>query len=264
MVKPRESGSSGSVQSLSRAFALLGQLGKAEVGQSLAELSGGVGLAPSTAHRLLSSMRHAGFVEYDEQAGLWSVGLQAFAVGNAYLKKRDFIAQARPFMKQLVAETGETSNLGVLDGDHHVFLSQVECSQIMRMVAQLGRPGPVHAAGVGKALLSDLPPASVRDIVQRAGLAQLTEHTLTSPEALAAELDRVRQQGYALDNEEQALGLRCIAANICDEHGDAIAAVSVSGPTVRIAEGRVAELGAVVMETAAKISCAIGGVSRVS
>jgi len=113
--KPRESGS---VQSLTRAFSLLSRLGESGVGQTLSDLAGGAGLAPSTAHRLLTSMRQEGFVEYDEQAGLWSVGLQAFAVGNAYLKKRDFIAQARPFMRQLVAETGETSNLGVLDGDH--------------------------------------------------------------------------------------------------------------------------------------------------
>lgn len=240
----------------------MSRLGESGVGLSLSDLAGGAGLAPSTAHRLLTSMRHEGFVEYDEQAGLWSVGLQAFAVGNAYLKKRDFIAQARPFMRQLVAETEETSNLGVLDGDHHVFLSQIECSQMMRMVTRLGRPGPAHAAGVGKALLSALQPQEVAAIVRRTGLKALTKHTLTTPSALLNELEKVRLQGYAVDDEEQALGLRCIAANIYDEHGEAIAAVSLSGPTVRVSHERVASLGAAVMATAQKITQAIGGVAR--
>lgn len=257
--KPRESGS---VQSLTRAFSLLSRLGESGVGQTLSDLAGGAGLAPSTAHRLLTSMRQEGFVEYDEQAGLWSVGLQAFAVGNAYLKKRDFIAQARPFMRQLVAETGETSNLGVLDGDHHVFLSQVESAQMMRMVTRLGRPGPVHAAGVGKALLSALTSREVAAILRRTGLKSLTNHTLTTPSALMDELEKVRQQGFALDNEEQTLGLRCIAANIYDEHGEAIAAVSVSGPTVRVTMERVAPLSAAVMQAASEITQAIGGVGR--
>lgn len=259
--KPRENGS---VQSLSRAFALLSRLGESGAGQTLSDLAGGAGLAPSTAHRLLSSMRHEGFVDFDEQAGLWSIGLRAFAVGNGYLKKRDFIAQSRPFMRQLVAETGETSNLGVLVGDHHVFLSQVECAQMMRMVAQLGRPGPVHAAGVGKSLLSALPQREVAAILRRTGLKALTKHTLTTPSALIAELEKIRLQGYALDNEEQALGLRCIAANIYDEHGEAIAAVSLSGPAVRVTMESLAPLSAAVIRTAAEITEAIGGVARAS
>lgn len=251
----------GSVQSLSRAFSLLNRLGNSAQGQTLSDLAGGAALASSTTHRLLTSMRHEGFVDYDEQAGLWSIGLRAFTVGNAYLKKRDFIAQARPFMRRMVVNTQETSNLGVLAGDHHVFLSQVECSQMMRMVSELGKPGPVHAAGVGKVLLSALSAREVTAIVRRTGLKPLTKHTITTPSALLSELQKVREQGFAVDNEEQALGLRCIAANIFDENGDAIAAVSLSGPTVRVSVDRVSELSAAVVATAREITSAIGGVS---
>jgi len=255
-----KAGEAGSVQSLSRAFSLLGRLAEAAEGRSLSDLAGAAALAPSTAHRLLNSMRNEGFVEFDEETGLWSVGLQAFAVGNAYLKKRDLVAQARPFMRLLVADTGETSNLGVLDGDHHVFLSQVESPQLMRMVARLGRPGPVFAAGVGKALLSALPEHDLESILDRLEYEALTKHTIVDKESLKKELALVRTRGFAVDDEEQALGLRCISANIYDEHAEAIAAVSISGPTVRVSEDKVGALGAAVVQTAAAITSSIGGV----
>ena len=109
---------------------LLNQLAdsKADSGMSLSELSAESGLANSTTHRLLVSMRNLDYVEYDSVLGLWSVGTKAFSVGNAYLRKRDFIAQARPYMRELGAETGETSNIAVLKADKHVFVGQVECS----------------------------------------------------------------------------------------------------------------------------------------
>ncbi len=256
-----KSKTNGSVQSLSRAFKLLNLLSESERGLTLNDLAGGAGLAASTAHRLLTTMRQEGYVEHDEQTALWSVGLHAFTVGNAYLKKRDFIAQSRLFMRSLVADTGETSNLAVLNGDHHVFLTQIECSQMMRMVTHLGRPGPAHAAGVGKALLSALTAREVASLVRRTGLKPLTKNTISTPSALLLELDKVRSQGYAIDNEEQALGLRCIAANIYDEHNNAIAAVSISGPSVRMPLERVAALSAAVMDTASQITDAIGGVA---
>ncbi|MEM9605731.1 MAG: helix-turn-helix domain-containing protein, partial [Pseudomonadota bacterium] len=141
-----EASNGGTVQSLSRAFGLLSRLGEMPAGLSLAELAADTGLAPSTAHRLLNSMRALGFVDLDEVTGLWSVGLQAFTVGTAYLNRRDFISEARPVLKSLVAETGETANLAVLHGGRHVFVAQVECQQVMRMVAQLGKPGASHAS----------------------------------------------------------------------------------------------------------------------
>ncbi len=249
----------GQVQSLTRALKLLQRLSAADMGMNLTELAGGLGLAPSTAHRLLNSMRQLEFVDFDEQQQLWSVGVSAFAVGNAYLKKRDFVAQARPFMKQLVAETGETSNLAILEGDSHVFVGQVECAEVMRMVVQIGSRGAVHAAGVGKALLSSLPEEQAMAIIGRTGLPALTEKTITSADTLAIQLAQIRRQGFALDDEEQSAGLRCLAANIYDEHGDAVAAISISGPTARITPERIPECSAAVSSAADRITHAIGG-----
>ena len=232
---------------------------KADSGMSLAELSAESGLANSTTHRLLASMKQLDYVEYDAVLGLWSVGVKAFSVGNAYLLKRDFISQARPYMRELVAETGETSNIAVLKGDKHVFVGQIECSEVMRMVVQIGSEGYLHAAGVGKALLSALPEDEVRNIAKRTGLTKLSEKTITNVTSLLKELEKIRQTGYSFDDEEQANGLRCIASNIYNEYGEAIAAVSISGPALRLSDDRITKLAETVKNKADAITHVIGG-----
>ena len=226
---------------------------------SLAELSTESGLANSTTHRLLVSMKHLDYVEYDSGLGLWSVGVKAFSVGNAYLRKRDFITQARPYMRELVAETGETSNIAVLKGDKHVFVGQIECSEVMRMVVQIGSEGHLHAAGVGKALLSALPEDEVRAIAKRTGLVKLSDKTITNITGLLKELKKIRNNGYSFDDEEQSTGLRCIASNIHNEYGEAIAAVSISGPVVRLTDDRIERLASTVKQKAVAITHVIGG-----
>jgi IclR family acetate operon transcriptional repressor len=204
-------------------------------------------------------MKQLNYVEYDAVLGLWSVGVKAFSVGNAYLRKRDFISQARPYMRELVAETGETSNIAVLKGDKHVFVGQIECSEVMRMVVQIGSEGHLHAAGVGKALMSALPEGEVRGIAKRTGLSKLSDKTITTVPSLLKELEKIRQAGYSFDDEEQAAGLRCIASNIYNEYGEAIAAVSISGPAVRLSNDRISDLADTVKNKAKAITHVIGG-----
>jgi len=129
----------------------------------------------------------------------------------------------------------------------------------MRMVAQLGKPGPVHASGVGKALLSAQSDEDVGAVIERYGLPRLTENTLTAAEQFRAELKRVRTNGFAVDDEEQLLGMRCVAANVYDEHGAAVAAVSISGPSVRLESARIDDLSHIVRDAAGNITRKIGG-----
>lgn len=227
---------------------------------SLAELAAASSLANSTVHRLLMSMKHLGFVEFDDSTGLWSVGIKAFSVGNAYLRKRDFVAQARPYMRELVTVVGETSNIAIMKGDRHVFVGQVECKEVMRMVVQIGSEGHLHAAGVGKALLSAMPETDALSIIERTGLQKLSDKTITSLSAFLQEMRKVREYGYALDDEEQTPGLRCIASNIYDEYGEAIAAISISGPSVRLSDERINDIAEQVIAKAKLITHAIGGV----
>jgi IclR family acetate operon transcriptional repressor len=237
----------GKNQSLTRALTLLERLSESDSGMHLTDLSYQLGMPAATVHRLLSTFEELDFVEQDPDEGSWFIGLKAFTVGNAFLKRRDFVASARPYMHALVEECGETVNLGVIDDGQVVFISQV------------GSRSPIHASGVGKAMLANMPQQRVTRILQQRGLARYTDRTIDNPAMLRDELEQVRQQGYALDDEEHAVGLRCVAAPIFDENGQALAAISLSGPKARIVDSRLGEMGNAVRQTAAEITRELGG-----
>ena len=186
-------------------------------------------------------------------------GTEAFSVGNAYLRKRNLVALAHPWMQDLVRQTGETSNLAVLQPDCIVFVAQAESKEVMRMAVPLGSRGPLHATGVGKAMLSALPEAHALERVRAAGMPSLTHNTLTSADALAEEMRKIRRDGFAVDDEEQKPGLRCLAANIYGPDGQAAAAVSISGPVVRVSHAKIPDFSAHVKAAARQITEAYGG-----
>ncbi len=250
----------GHSQSLIRGLRILEVLADAPPGLTLTDLSQTVGLAPSTAHRLLRSLEQREFVEQDPELGIWHVGVRTFSVGSAYLAARDVVAETRPFLRRLAEETGETANLAVEDDGCAVFLAQSESQQMMRMIVKLGSRAPLHASGVGKALLAALPRRRVELILQNRGPAVLTANTLDAPAKLWAELEQIRRRGYACDLEEHAVGLRCVAATVHDERGLPVAAISVSGPHVRIPDRRLAELGNAIADAARRITDRLGGV----
>jgi len=256
---PNNRAGDGKNQSLIRALTLLERLSAAPGGVNLTDLSQQLGMPAATVHRLLSTFEELDFVEQDAELGLWFVGLKAFTVGNAFLNRRDFVASARPHMHRLVEQCGETVNLGVIDQGEVVFISQVESREVMRMIVRLGSRSPIHASGVGKALLASMSEQQVTRILQLRGLARYTDYTIDSPAALREELEQVRQQGYALDDEEHAVGLRCVAAPIFDENGQALAAISLSGPKARIVDSRLSELGNAIRQTALEITQVLGG-----
>ena len=251
------------VQALSRALDLLECIAAAEAGLGLGELGQAAGLPPSTVHRLLKSLEQRHYVVHDEDRGRWFIGVQAFSVGGAFLRGRNYAALARPIMRRLMEEAGETVNLAVEDRGEAVFLAQVECRQMMRALSQPGVRVPLHCSGVGKALLTALPPGETAEALARlpggGHLVSLTAKTITEPEDLLREFAVSRERGYAIDDEEHAIGLRCVAAAIHDEHGQPLAALSISGPTARIPNDRIPALGALVARAAAEVTAAVGG-----
>ena len=255
----RNRASEGRNQSLKRALTLLQRLAEAPQGMQLTELSYQLGMPAATVHRLLATFEEFDFVDQDDDQGLWHIGLNAFTVGNAFLKRRDFAAIARPHMHALVDQCGETVNLGVVDDGEVVFIGQVETLEVMRMIARLGSRSPIHASGVGKALLAGMAERQVEQILERRGLPRFTERTIDNPTALREELETTRRRGYALDDEEHAVGLRCVAAAIFDENAQALAAISLSGPKARMVDERLGELGEAVRRTAEEITAALGG-----
>ena len=234
------------VQSLVRALTIVNRLAEADDGVSLTEVAQQVGLSSSTAHRLLTTLEQERYVHYDAERRLWSVGMQAFRAGTAFLKTRALTTVARPHMRALMEESQETVNLAVEDQAAAVYLAQVECRQMMRAFARPGGRVPLHCSSVGKALLSAMPEAQVSKILHRQGLPRLTVKTIHTASALRQDLTRSRDRGYALDDEEHAVGLRCIAAVVFNENADAVAAVSLSGPMARIPDERIPLLGDMV------------------
>ena len=252
-------GRSDQVQSLVRALAIVNRLAAADEGVTLTEVAQQVGLSPSTAHRLLTTLEQERYVHFDAERRLWSVGVQAFVAGSAFLKARSLVATARPPMRALMEESAETVNLAVEDQFEAIYLAQVECRQMMRAFARPGARVPLHCSSVGKALLSAMPDGDLARILHRQGLPRVTVKTISTTTALREDLARARERGYAVDDEEHAVGLRCVASVIFSETGDPVAAVSVSGPMARIPDERIPVLGALVRRKADAITAQFGG-----
>ena len=254
-----KAGSSGHSQSLVRGLKLLEYLSLSPGGLALSELAEMAELAPSTTHRLLQALQSQGFVSQENEQGLWRIDVKTFRIGNSFLEARDVVAQSRPFLRRLTAETGETANLGIRDGATAVFLAQHESPQMMRMITRLGSRAPLHASGVGKALLAWMAEDDRKQLLDHHDLAKVTTNTLAAAPELQQEIARIRTQGFACDREEHAIGLHCVAACIHDQHGQPLAAISVSGPVARIPESRLPALGELVKATAAEITAQLGG-----
>ncbi|MCF4097566.1 IclR family transcriptional regulator [Maritalea mediterranea] len=254
-----EKQSKSAVQSLDRAFALLNIIAAAPDGIALGVLAQKAGLAPSTTHRLLGALEGQGVVEFDGQGGVWQIGLAAFQIGAGFIQRRDFIAAARAPMRQLMQDAGETVNLAILHQHRVVFVAQIECEEVMRMAVKIGSIGPLHASAVGKAMLAFLSPELAAQLIKRLNFPKLTAKTLPDNVSFENELQKVRDQGFALDDEEQSRGLRCIAAPVFNEYAEPVCAISISGPTVRVTADRTGQLSALVQAAADRVTQQLGG-----
>jgi len=247
------------VQSLTRALAILEALASSQNGLTLTELAQALTLPSAAVHRLLATLEERRFVHLDAATALWQIGAQAFVVGNAFARTRDIVTTARPYMHQLMEDSGETVNLYMMEDGEVVCMGQVECRQMMRAIARPGDRIKMHCSGAGKAMMAWLPEPEVRRVLKRHGLPRVTERTLVRAQALRASLEQGRARGYAVDDEEHAAGLRCVAAPIFDEQGHPLASLSVSGPTARLTDQRLNQLGSMVVAAAQAITANFGG-----
>jgi IclR family acetate operon transcriptional repressor len=246
------------VQSLDRAMALLAELAEAD-GLTLTALAARAEIPTSTAYRMLLTLQRRGLAEFEPSAQLWFVGVETFRIGSAFLRRRKLVDRGRDAMQALVAETGETANLAVAEEDGVVFVSQVETHEAIRAFFRPGTRALFHASGIGKAILAHRAPAQVAASLKRTGLPRFTDHTLTTLPALLADLSEVRARGYAVDDEERNPGMRCVGAAVFNEFGEAVAGLSVSGPTVRITPEAILRFGPLVRDAAAAVTRAIAG-----
>lgn len=246
------------IQSLDRAMDVLKVVAGGS-GLSLTEIADRSDQSASTAYRILITLEKHRVVQFDEPAQLWHVGLEAFRIGSSFLGRTSIVEQSRPVMQRIMTETGETANLAIIDRGEVIFVSQVETHEPIRAFFRPGTRGPVHASGIGKALLAFLPESQAQTILKQGAQDAYTDKTIVSGEALAAEMATIRARGWAIDDEERTPGMRCIAAPIFNQFGEAVAGVSLSGPAFRITPERDAHYGVLVRKAADEITRAIGG-----
>lgn len=259
--RPRGSAASGGpspVQALDRGLTILQALAKQQ-GATLSDLARQVSMPPSTAHRFLATLQSHGFVDFDAHAQEWSIGIGAFRVGNTYLRRTNLVEAAQAPMRRLMEATGETANLGISDQGFIVFISQIETQNPIRAMFSAGARSQMHASGIGKAMLAHMPRAAVEKMFFANGLPEFTPQTLTDPSALFSDLETIAGRGWAFDNEERYIGMRCIASAVFDGQGMPVAGVSISGPVARITDELIAKAGPLVQATAAEITTVTGG-----
>lgn len=239
----------GGVQSLQRAFELLERLADTGGEASLSELAALSGLPMPTIHRLIRTLVSLGYVRQNSDRR-YALGARLIRLGeNASLQ---FGTWARPLLAELVDEIGETANLAVLERDEVVYVAQVPSRHSMRMFTEVGRRLLPHGTGVGKAILAHLPTDEVRALLNRTGMPAYTEHTHVDVDTFLEHLAEIAEQGYALDESEQELGVRCLAVPIIG--APTPTAVSVSGPEGRLTKDTVTRIAPVVLRIAGALS----------
>lgn len=245
------------VQALDRALGLLAILA-ARPGLTLSELAGAGDQAVATVYRALVTLQGHGMVECEDPGQVWHIGSGAFRVGSAFLRRTKVVERARQPMDRLMRETGETANLGIEQRDEVLFLGQVETHETIRAFFPPGTLAPMHVSGIGKALLAWYPEDRIRRIAAK-GLARFTPQSIHEVGPLLADLGAIRARGYAVDDEERAEGMRCVAAPIFNALGEPVAGLSVSGPAFRLTSQRAADIGARVRGAADEVTVATGG-----
>ena len=220
---------SGGVQAVDRAIDLLEIMTDLGGEAGLTELATGAGLPLPTIYRLVQTLVARGYAR-QLPSRRYALGPRLIRVGES--AGRQLGAGTRPYLERLARQLGETVNLAMIDRDMAVYVAQASSSHSMRMFTELGRRVYCHCTGVGKAVLAQLPDSTVREIVDRVGMPPATDASITDLEVLIAELDTIRDQGFAVDEGEQEVGVRCFAVPVPD--APTPTALSVSGPAVRV------------------------------
>jgi DNA-binding IclR family transcriptional regulator len=246
------------VQSVDRALALLEALAEAGHATGLVELSERVELDASTAHRLLQTLQARGFVRQEEGTRRYSLGLRAFEVGNAVDFVNELRHACRPALETLAEKSLETTNLVIRSGWKAAIIEYWPSQYFLRIQAEVGRLLPLHATASGKVLLAACSAEELEAFLRHGRLAALTPRTLTNADELRQDLEWVRTQGYAVDDEEYEVSVRCVAAPVRNRDGRVVAAVSVSGPTVRMQSNEVNLFIQLVKRSGADISRTLG------
>ena len=248
------------VQVVDRAFDVLELLATSDYEMSLTQVHDRLGLAPSTVHRVLNNLVARGYASQNSASRLYGPGPKLLEIASRASTNTIFSLQtlARPILRELAVATGETTNLALPKDDRVVYIDQVESAHLVRMFTEVGHQAPLYCTSVGKAILAVVPPRQREDYLAVVDLQSFTPNTFTDRQRLRADIELAGARGYAVDNEERELGVRCVAAAIRNHRGQCVAGLSISGPTTRVTLERIDELGRLVQVAAQRCSAQLG------
>jgi IclR family transcriptional regulator, KDG regulon repressor len=250
------------VQTIERVSQILDMVGRSPQGMSIKDLSIGLELPKGTIHRLLSSLSYFGYIRQNTETKNYFLGLKLMELGVLLGDQLDLRKVAEPILGDLAETTGETAHMVILDMGKVVYIEKTEPRQTagsLKMVSRVGSRNPLHCCGVGKVLLAQFSEEELNNLIREKGLPQRTANTVIDPKLLREHLKIVKRQGFAIDDEENELGIRCVAAPVFDGKGRPVAAISVSGPALRVTKKLIQDvLKKEVMKAASEISKRLG------
>ena len=217
------------IQSVERALILIEMIASKPEGMTLTQLSEKISLPKSTVHGLLSTLRDYNYVEQSNDSSNYKLGIKLFELGSKRSRNFDIRSCAIAPMKKLNKQFGETVHLGAEDNGEVLYIEKIAADSLVSIMSEVGLRLPMHCSGLGKVLLAHKNDAEIKRVISQRGLPALTKRTITSYSKLKVELDKVLEQGYAIDDGEIMDGLRCVAAPISDNSGKVRYAISVSG-----------------------------------
>lgn len=225
--------------------------------RSVAELAEAAMVSKAAAYRILHTLERRGFVVTYERIRRYRVGYALLAYGEAARHSDRLLLAALPAMRELWKHSGETVNLGIRSRGQVLYIEVLESTRGLRATGQAGSLDALHSTALGKALLSRLPDSDLRRAISQADLKPRTEHTVTDRRLLLQAIQKVREIGFAIDDQENEIGMRCVAAPIVNPDGWPLAALSVSGPTSRMTPQVVEALGSQLQESCAGVAGAL-------
>lgn len=236
------------IQSIDRALQVLELFSLEKPEWGVTEISKALNIYKSNVHNILSTFAEKGFVKKDSKTDKYKLGIKFFELGSVVIKNMDLRRIAHSYIEKLSKEFNETVHLGILDEGRVVSIEREESDKGLCSHIEIGRRAPLHCTAVGKAIMSYLSEEEINLIIKEKGLEKYTENTITSEKELKKELEKVRKQGYAVDNMEHEEGVRCVAGPIRDYNGKVIASMSISGPVFRIDESNIPNIAKKVKE----------------
>ncbi|MEH7127871.1 IclR family transcriptional regulator [Neobacillus drentensis] len=246
------------IQSVERAADILELFLVTKPELSIKEISENLNLSKSTVHGIIKTLEHRGYLQQNPEDLKYKPGIKLFELGNFVGKHLDIGQAARPIIRDLVDELNETVHLVTLQRDEIFYIEKVEGHSTLTIYSHIGKRAPFHSTGVGKAILAHLNESDANRILSSIKLESFTEHTITNIEKIKELFHSIREQGYAVDDEEIELGLKCVAAPIFNHQGNVVASISCAAPKMRLDEIKLPKVIAGIKKAAADISRSLG------